>query len=382
MKKEIGKFLALLGVFLAAYFIPVGEESVRQALLKGFEMLQWYAVYHTLGCVVPAMFIAGAISTFASRESVLRFLGPGSNRILAYGTASVSGVVLAVCSCSVLPMFAGIFQTGAGLGPASTFLAAGPGMNLMAIFLSARVLGLELGAARTVLAIGMSIFAGLGMAWIFRKSEQKRIRNVMQIPESSSNRRSLRQMFLFFAAMLLFLILSDWVPSEAYAWSVKIHEMRPLGCLILFLSVVWMAFRWFNGEERREWMSQTWSFAKSIVPLLFGGVFVTGFLTSLLPQEIVAQYVGGNSITANLTASTLGMFWYFSTLTEIPMVESLLALGMGKGPALALLLAGPTLSLPSIFVLARIMGWKKTLTFSGLTVIFSTLCGMIFGIFF
>lgn len=382
MKKELAKLLLLLGIFLTAYFLPVKMESVQKAILHAFEMLQWYAVHHTLGCVVPAMFIAGAIATFLSKESILRHLGPGANPWKAYGFASLSGILLAVCSCSVLPMFAGIFRVGAGLGAASTFLCSGPSLNVMAIFLSARVLGMELGVGRTLLAVGMSIFIGVLMAWIFRRSERNRIRAAMQLPEPSPNRRKSWQTGLFFTAMVLFLIFSDWVPAETYGWSVAIYRVRGWICLGVLVLVAGMLWRWFDRNEIREWMSQTWSFSKSIVPLLFAGIFLTGFLTSLLPAEIVAQYVGGNTLSANLISSVLGLLWYFSTLSEIPMIEALTRLGMGKGPAMTLLLAGPTLSLPSIIVLGRIMGWKRTLTFAFLTVLFSTTCGMIFGYVF
>lgn len=381
MKKEWKRFLLLLAIFLTAYFLPIRNENVQKAILNAFEMLQWYAVNHTLGCVVPAIFIAGAISTFLSKETVLRCLGPNSNPVVSYGMASVSGILLAVCSCSVLPMFAGIYRIGAGLGPACAFLCSGPALNVMAIFLSARVLGLEMGVGRTVLAVTMSVLVGFFMAFIFRKSEKERVSRTMLLPEPMEGTRKRRawQTGLFLASMVLFLIFSDWVSSENYPWSVIIFRNRGWICLSILAALLVMVWRWFDREEVTEWLEQTWSFAKTIVPLLFGGVFATGFLTSLLPQEMVANYVGGNSASANLISSSLGMLWYFSTLSEIPMLEALRSLGMGDGPAMTLLLAGPTLSLPSLIVLGRFMDWKKTLIFAALIMLFAASGGWIFG---
>jgi len=379
MKKELKTFAVLLAVFLLAFFMPVKSDAFRNALFNALEMLQWYAVNHTLGCVVPAMFIAGAISVFCSREKVLRVLGPGANPLKAYGIASVSGVLLAVCSCSVLPMFAGIFRVGAGLGPASTFLCSGPALNVMAIFMSARVLGLKMGLGRTSLSILMSILVGVFMSLIFYRSEKNRVQSIAMRILPTENSRKPWQTGLFLGLMVAFLVFSDWVPYDACPWSVTVYQNRwwfCAGILVICLGVLW---KWFQKDEITEWLGQTWSFAKSIIPLLFGGIFVTGFLTSFLTPEIVSQYVGGNSLTANLISSVLGLFWYFSTLSEIPMLDSLMSLGMGEGPAMALLLAGPTLSLPSVWVLCRIMGWKRTLGFSLLIILFSVTFGMIFG---
>ena len=469
MNKDKWIFAGLVVVFLVACFIPIGIPKVHGAFIDAFRMLQWYAIYHTLACVLPAMFIAGAIATFLNKETILKHLGPKSNPVEAYGVASISGTILAVCSCSVLPLFAGIYRIGAGLGPAATFLVAGPALNVMAIFLTARVLGFELGIARTVSAIGMSIVIGLLMAVIFRKSEEERTVATMQLPDSPPSKRKLWQTALFLAVMIAFLVFSDWVnPStkiltlpqgttlthldniagkktltisqpleidstitqqtsgditfqiqktltgfdklppeeqqffesrnrflvetknigkmvdnvpENYRFAATIFHYRWYFCLFCAAVLAVMIVRWFEKEELTEWMNQTWSFAKSIVPLLFGGVFVTGFVASLLPAEIVAQWVGGNSIQANMIASVIGSLWYFATLTEIPMMQALMGLGMGKGPVLTLLLAGPTLSLPSIIVIGKYLGVKKTAVFVLFVVFFSALIGMLFGLF-
>jgi hypothetical protein len=428
--KESKKFAWLVGIFLIAYYMPLGNPKFSNAILEAFRLLQWYAVNHTLACVVPAMFIAGAISTFMSQASVMRYLGPNSKRTLAYGVASVSGTILAVCSCSVLPMFAGIYAMGAGLGPASAFLYSGPAINVMAIFLSARVLGFDLGVARAVGAIIFAVVIGLFMAIAFRAADQRRVSD-MHLPDAPHNPRPLWKTSLYFLCMMLFLIFSDWYNTNdvtltmtdgktisanirySTQQNIDIQEYQPDGRLstdvqridrqqiasmepvpgftmtvhgikwylagLMGLLVLLMVWRWFSRDEVKQWMRATWDFGLMIVPLLFGGVFLTGFIGALIPEKAVAAFVGGNSLLSNFTASFVGMIWYFATLTEIPIVEMLMRLGMGKGPALALLLAGPALSLPSIFVIYRIIGGKKTFVFCLLVVVMSTAAGCLFG---
>lgn len=430
--KEWKKFAWLVGIFLIACYIPLGNPKVTNAVLESFRLLQWYAVNHTLACVVPAMFIAGAISTFLSQASVMRYLGPNSNRKLAYGVASVSGTVLAVCSCSVLPMFAGIYAMGAGLGPASAFLYSGPAINVMAIFLSARVLGFDLGVARAVGAVVFAVVIGMFMALAFRGADERRI-SEMHLPEAPPSPRPLWKTTLYFLCMILFLIFSDWYNTNDVTLTLKdgkeisanirystqdaldIQEYQPDGHLasevrriereriasvepvpsftmtvhsikwylagVMGLLVLLMAWQWFSPQEVKQWMRATWDFGLMIVPLLFGGVFLTGFIGALIPERAVAASVGGNSLLSNFVAAFVGMLWYFATLTEIPIVEMLMRLGMGKGPALALLLAGPALSLPSILVINRVIGGKKTFVFCSLVVIMSTIVGFLFGVF-
>ncbi|MFO8011797.1 MAG: permease [Phycisphaerae bacterium] len=425
------KMAALVAIFLVACFLPLGSEKVRTAILEAFRLLQWYAIHHTLACVVPAMFIAGAISTFLSQASVMRYLGPKAPRPLAYSVASVAGVILAVCSCSVLPMFAGIYNVGAGLGPASAFLYSGPAINVMAVFLSARVLGLDLGAARAVGAVVFAFIIGLAMAFFFRRSEKKRSDAAMQMPEPEPSRRSLWQTALFFLAMILFLVFSDWyntndvtitmadgtvveanirystpdaIDIQEYGadghlgsevrrlqrqdiaeiqreagFVMTVHQYKWYLSGAMGLAVLAMVWRWFSRDEVKQWMHATWDFALLIIPLLFGGVFITGFVGGLIPEKAVASLVGGNSILSNFVASFVGMIWYFATLTEIPIVEMLTRLGMGRGPALSLLLAGPALSLPSILVIYKVVGLRKTVVFCLLAVAMSTLVGWLFG---
>jgi len=387
--KERWKLVLILAAFALFYFLPVERARVQGALLEGFLMLQDYARLHVLLCLVPAFFIAGAIQNFISKEAVLKYFGQKSNKVLAYSVASVSGAILAVCSCTVLPMFAGIYFAGAGLGVASTFLYSGPAINVLAILMTGRVLGLELGAARAVGAIVFSVLVGLGMALIFLKSERKRAEGAGVAGLSSGpSRRNLGQNVLYFAAMVLLLVFANWSrpvePTGLFSAVFSVKWFLAGGCLLATVLMVW---RWFAAEERRAWVLSTWSFAKLILPFLFGGVFVAGFLlgrpgmnSGIIPDRFIAGLVGGNSLWANLFASVSGALMYFATLTEIPILEGLLGSGMGKGPALALLLSGPALSLPSMIVILRTVGARKTLAFIGLVVVLSTAAGMIYGV--
>ncbi|NOZ01426.1 MAG: permease, partial [Deltaproteobacteria bacterium] len=365
-----------------------------------------------------------------NQASVMRYLGPDANRAVAYGVASVAGMVLAVCSCSVLPMFAGIYTMGAGLGPASAFLYSGPAINVMAIFLSARVLGLDIGVARALGAVIFAVVIGLLMSLFFRSSDQKRVAT-MQLPETPKSPRRLWQTALYFLCMILFLVFSDWyntndvtitmtdgttisanvrystqdsldiqdyqadgrlAPEIRHIDRADVKALVPVPSLtttvhgikwylagLMGLFVLLMTWRWFSRQEVKEWMRATWDFGLMIVPLLFGGVFVTGFIGGMIPEQAVASVVGGNGLLSNFIASFVGMIWYFATLTEIPIVEMLTRLGMGHGPALALLLAGPALSLPSILVIYKVVGAKKTAAFCALTVVMSTAVGYGFG---
>jgi uncharacterized membrane protein YraQ (UPF0718 family) len=434
MNKEWKIFAAMVVVFLVAYFLPLSDPAVKDAVVEAFSLLQWYAREHTLACVVPALFIAGAIVTFLSQAAVLRYMGPKSNKLVAYGVASVSGAVLAVCSCSVLPIFAGIYTLGAGLGPASAFLYSGPAINVLAIFLTARVLGLPLGAARAIGAVAFAFVIGLGMASIFRKGEQKKVEAAAQTPEPEAPKRPLWKIALYFAAMIAFLIASDWYNTNDVTITMKdgtvlkaniryktqntmdirqydaegnlgsevrrlsradVQNAEPVRGFVMTvhgikwylagafgLAVLLMAWRWFSRSEIKEWMHNTWNFAKLLVPLLFGGVFIVGFIGKLLPERYVAGYVGDNSLGSNLVASVIGAFWYFATLTEIPICQALRNLRMHEGPMLALLLAGPALSLPNMLVIRKVIGTRRTMVFILLVVVIATISGMIFGAFF
>ncbi|MFO7637930.1 MAG: permease [bacterium] len=386
--KERWKLLVILAAFLLFFFLPVEQARVQKALLEGFLMLQDYARLHVLLCLVPAFFIAGAIQNFISKEAVLKYFGPKSNKLLAYSIASVSGAILAVCSCTVLPMFMGIYYAGAGLGVASTFLYSGPAINILAILMTGRVLGLELGAARAIGAVVFSVVVGLGMALIFLKSERQRAEGAgITGLSAESSRRNLGQNILYFAAMIAFLVFANWgKPKEPIGFFNFVFAIKWYLAGAFLLATLAMVWRWFDGEERKAWVQSTWTFTKQIMPLLLGGVFVAGFLlgrpgenAGVIPDGIVAGLVGGNSLWSNFFASVSGALMYFATLTEIPILQGLLGSGMGKGPALALLLAGPALSLPSMIVITRTIGFRKALAFILLVVILSTLVGLIYG---
>jgi len=381
------KLLVLFGVFLAAYFIPFHSPRVSGAVNEAFLMLSEYARQHVVLCLVPAMFIAGAITVFLNQQSVMHYLGPDAKRLTAYGVASVSGAILAVCSCTVLPIFKGIYKKGAGLGPAIAFLYSGPAINILAIVLSAKVFGLKLGLARAVTAIVFSIVIGWLMALIYRKDDEKRAADVRLFRAPSDGEpRTHGQTAIYMASMIGILVFANWANSRGGSpvwdaiYSAKWWITGGFG-LILAYAVI----RWFNADERIAWVVATRDFALQILPLLFGGVLVAGFLLgrpgheALIPNAWIAGLVGGNSLFANAFAAIAGALMYFATLTEIPIVQGLLGAGMGQGPALALLLAGPSLSLPSMLVIAGEIGWKKTLTYVGLVVVMSTLAGMLFG---
>jgi len=335
-------------------------------LLKaGLLALLEYLSAHVLTCLVPAFFIAGGIAVFVSQASVMKYFGAKARKVLSYAVASVSGTILAVCSCTVLPLFAGIHKRGAGLGPAIAFLYSGPAINVLAIVYSARLLGFDLGAARAIGAVSFSILIGLAMAFLFR--HEKRLGEDLPLMEEIKT-RPLWKTTIYFAVLVGILIL-----GAAKQWLVT---GLLLALLLLLLKL------WFKKEELGEWMRQTWSLAWKIFPILLAGVFVAGMLKALLPEAWVRQVVGGNGLVANLVASIFGAFMYFSTLTEVPIVKAFLDMGMGKGPALALLLAGPSLSLPSMIVLIRILGLKKTGAYVGLVVVMATFTGMGFGFLF
>src|SRR5690554_264509 len=374
-------------IFLAAFYIPFSSLAVKNAILEAFLMLQEYAREHVLLCLVPAFFIAGAIANFVSQQSVIKYFGNQARKWLAYTVASVSGAILAVCSCTVLPLFAGIYKRGAGIGPATAFLYSGPAINVLAIILTARVLGWQLGLARAIGAILVALIIGLLVAVIFRKDEQERLAGNMNNTGTEEENRTGWQNILYFLAMVLILIFANWArpAGDSGLWA-GIYSVKWPVTIILLVLLALMLVKWFKRDELVDWVDSTWSFTEQILPLLFAGVLIAGFLmgrpesnAGIIPAEWVAGFVGGNSLAANFTASILGAFMYFATLTEIPILQGLLGLGMGKGPALTLLLAGPALSLPNMLVIRSVMGTKKTIVFILLVVIMSTISGMFYG---
>jgi uncharacterized protein len=387
--KERTKLLWIVGIFIAAYYIPWDHPIVRQSGLEAFMMLQEYAREHVLTCLIPAFFIAGAIAVFVSQASVLKYFGAQANKILSYSVASISGTILAVCSCTVLPLFAGIYTRGAGIGPATAFLYSGPAINVLAIALTAKILGWQLGLARAVGAVVFSVVTGLLMALIFHKDDAARTAGQIYVPDEGAKERTLVQDTLYIMTMVLILVFAAFAkpaPGSTGLWpavfAVKWHITITL---LIILGV--MLKTWFTRDECKSWVESTWSFMKQIFPLLGGGVLVAGFLLgrpghpALIPEQWVQSLLGGNSIWANLIAAVAGALMYFATLTEVPILQGLIGSGMGQGPALALLLAGPALSLPNMLVIGSVMGVKKTITFCSIIVILSTIAGMLYGAF-
>ncbi len=422
--------LAMITIFLALFFLPVGLPRFDNAVMESLHLAKWYAQEHVLLCLLPAFFIAGAIAVFVSQAAVMKYLGANAPKTLAYGVAAVSGTILAVCSCTVLPLFGGIYRRGAGLGPATAFLYSGPAINVLAIVLTASVLGPELGIARAVGAIVFSVVIGLLMHLIYRKEEQAKQRAQALLPAPAVE-RPLWQNGLYFAAMVGILVFANWgQPQQAGGVWEAVYNAKWIitGGFAIALAVImvrWFGIRWWqmtaialptglavllfpttplipfvvglvglslftstSDGEMGEWWQQTWDFAKQILPLLVLGVLVAGFLLGrpghegLIPSTWVSAVVGGNSLLANFTAAFLGAFMYFATLTEVPILQGLLGSGMGKGPALALLLAGPALSLPNMLVIRSMMGTQKTVVFVLLVVIMATISGVVFGTFF
>ena len=422
---------AIIGAFLVFFWLPVESARFKEAVMSSLALTKWYAQEHVLLCLVPAFFIAGAISCFVSQAAVMKYLGAGASKVLAYGVSSVSGSILAVCSCTVLPLFAGIWKRGAGLGPAIAFLYSGPAINILAIVMTARILGLEIGIARAVGAVLFSIVIGLIMYFIYRKEEQQKAEAAMHMPAPEVE-RPLWQNVVYFATMVAVLIFSTWGKSadpwdivwnsifsvkwwlagiaSAFlgylfiAWfRVKALKVVLAGVVVLVLALLFphqpliafsagiVATTWLLTSTRgatETWFLATWDFAKQITPLLLGGVLVAGLLLGqpgsdgIIPSEWVSRLVGGNSLWANFFSALVGAFMYFATLTEVPILQGLIGAGMGKGPALALLLAGPALSLPNMLVIRSVIGTGKTVVYCSLVVVLSTICGMIFGAYF
>jgi uncharacterized membrane protein YraQ (UPF0718 family) len=385
--KERTKLLLIILIFLACYYIPWNHPTIRQSGLEAFMMLREYAREHVLTCLIPAFFIAGAIAVFVSQASVLKYFGAEAKKVLSYSVASVSGSVLAVCSCTVLPLFAGIYSRGAGVGPATAFLYSGPGINVLAIVLTARILGWRLGLARAIGAVAFAIITGLLMAFLFQKEDAARTGGKIYLPDEEGRKRSLLQDGLYMLTMVLILVFAAFAkPAEgstglwpaifAVKWYISMALLIVLGVMLK---------SWFTKDECITWVQSTWGFMKQIFPLLGAGVLVAGFMLgrpghpALIPEHYIQSLVGGNSLWANLFASVSGALMYFATLTEVPILQGLIGAGMGKGPALSLLLAGPALSLPNMLVIGGVMGVKKTAAFCIIIVILSTIAGMGYG---
>jgi hypothetical protein len=431
-RREWWRLFGLIGAFVAIYLAPLDSPAVAAAVgatvQDGLALTRWYAREHVVLCLLPALVIAGAIAAYVDKAAVLRYLGPRASKPTAYGVGATSGGILAVCSCTVLPIFAGIYRAGAGLGPASAFLYAGPAINVLAVILTARVLGAEIGIARALGAVVFSVVIGLIMALLFERKRPAGADAADGFGGETESARPLRELAALFALLVAVLVFANWsaaTDATGFWHAVHVAKWWLTGAAAIPLAfLLWRRFGFpaggiglvaaltlgaalalgehpavpftvgvaglcvlmpFAGEQGREWAAQTWGYAKLILPLLLAGVFVAGLLlgapgsSGLVPPEWIERSVGGNGVWANFGASVVGAFMYFATLTEVPILEGLLDAGMGKGPALALLLAGPALSLPNMLVIRSVLGTKKTAAYVLIVVVGSTLAGILFG---
>ena len=437
IKNEFKILAWIIAIFLFAFFLPLDSARFQEAVTATLDLSKWYAREHVILCLLPAFFIAGVIAVFVSQGAVMKYFGAKAKKWLAYTVAAVSGTILAVCSCTILPLFSSIHKRGAGLGPAIAFLYSGPAINILAIILTARILGIEMGIARVVGAVVFSIVIGSVMSLIYRKEERAKREAQLNFPDVPEERPMWQTAFHFFTLVLI-LVFANWgQPGEGvtsggfyWLWANKWTITSFFALLLVFSLIYILKLKWQHvllgvaataaaaflspsplvpmvvgiaalsmitlvdkqNPENREWTLSAWDFTKQIMPLLAIGVVAAGFLlgsthddtalAGIIPNAWVASLVGGNSWTSNLFASVLGAFMYFATLTEVPIVQGLLAAGMGKGPALALLLAGPSLSLPNMLVIRGVIGTQKTLVYVGLVVVMATFSGLLFGAFF
>jgi len=366
-RKDWNLLIWIIIIFGLLYFVPSQTEWFRTSIISAFDLLHEYAREHVLTCLVPALFIAGAISVFIKKDKVMKYLGSEAKTWVSYSVASVSGAILAVCSCTILPLFAGIRKRGAGLGPAITFLFSGPAINIAAIFLTFSVLGVKIGLARVIAAILIAIIVGITMALIFKEKIEKK---KLLLEKSEDLQISNTILLIFFALMIGVLVVNGLQINYVVKYSL-------MG--VFTLGVIGLVLWKFKDHIAQKWLNETWSFSKLLLPLLFIGVFIAGFIMPILPQSLIENIVGQNTILSNLVASIFGAFMYFSTLTEVPILQALMNKGMHSGPALALLLAGPSLSLPNMLVVRGVLGNKKTFVYIGLVIIYSTLAGFLFG---
>ncbi|MBU1122677.1 MAG: permease [Candidatus Omnitrophota bacterium] len=388
--KELKKPLMIAAVFLGCFYLPIEILPFRGPVFEALGLLKDYARQHVLLCLVPAFFIAGAVSVFISQASVVKYFGVEAKKIISYGFSSVSGVILAVCSCTVLPLFSGIYKRGAGLGPAIAFLYSGPAINVLAIVLTARILGWQLGLGRAVGAVIFSVVVGLLMHLIFLKEERNRQGSKSFNLEQEKHQRSIGQTIGYFVSMIGILVFANWARPQQLDSGIGslIYSIKWYITLAFLGSLIFMLIKWFRKDELKDWSLASWRSAEEILPLLFLGVLIAGFLLGrpghegIIPSRWVYSLVGSNSLFSNFFAAVVGAFMYFATLTEVPILKGLITAGMGKGPALALLLAGPAVSLPNMLVIRGVLGTKKTIVYVSLVIVMSTFSGIIFGMIY
>jgi len=351
-------------------------EFLKDLLIDGLIFLRNYTFYPKDGetfslmrilSLFIAFSISGAIIVFMSQGAILKHMGPKANKIKALFVASISGVVLAVCSCSVLPMFASIRKKGAGIGPAIAFLFSGPAINVLALTLTFTDIGADIAFARIIGAVMLAFIIGLTMYFIYNKSET--VQEDQKLFASMTTLSTVKpyQKTLFFLTLFAILIFGVY---------------EPLPTLLFVILLIIQLALWFDLEDIKEWGFETFTLAKKILPLFILGVFFAGILSSLVTEELLSNYVGENSYSANLLASVIGSAMYFATLTEVPIIKALLENGMHRGPAVALLLAGPSLSIPNMIIITKVLGIKRSTTYIALVILSSALVGLAAGAIF
>ena len=358
------------------------EDIILKGLTGGVMALVDYLSAHVLTCLIPAFFIAGAMNALLNKDSITKYLGEKSPAYKAYPVAVVGGLLLAVCSCTILPLFAGIKKKGAGIGPAIAFLYTAPATNILAVVFTWSVIGADFAIARIVLSITFAIMIGLIISKLFAETSAEAPAPIAcacgPAPAVESGKGQ-KHVILFIGTLVAILFVGTWaVFMENKLAGIP---LRFIVLPLLIILIVAEALKWFSRDEQRAWLEETWSFMKKIFPLLFIGIFAAGVISALLPKDFLGLYLGSNTVSANLIAVLFGTFMYFPTLVEVPMAKMFLDLGMAKGPLLAYVLADPVISLPSILVVRKFMGTKQTIAYVLLIVFFCTLAGLIYGSF-
>ncbi|HEY59786.1 MAG TPA: permease [Anaerolineae bacterium] len=343
----------------------------------GLLALYDYVSAHVLFCLVPAFFLAGAINALVSKDIIVKTLGRKAHPVKAYGLGALFGTLVEVCSCTILPLFAGIWKRGAGLGPAMAFLYAGPAINILAVSYTASLIGWDIAFARLIFSILFAVLVGILMTWIFKDGEKEKIeqmRNSVPLEgKTQFKERPAYQSVLFFGSLAGILIAG----TAPIAGNIK----YPFIGFFTLITVVF-SFLFYSRKELISWMKETWKFFWMIFPLLLVGVFGAGVFKAIIPQEAFQRLAGQNTIWANLAGVLFGVIAYFPALVEVPIAKTFLDLGMNKGPLLAYILADPIVSLQSLLVVSKVLGVKKTVIYALLITIITTTAGLVFGALF
>ena len=339
-------------------------------VLAGLEALKDYIALHVVTCLIPAFLLAGAMVTFISRETIIRYLGTAARKVTSFGLASVSSFFVAACSCTVIPVSSGIYYGGAGIGPAFIILWVAPAANILALIYTGAILGGQMVAVRIAAALVMAFVVGTVMSMAFLHEESTRASSFVANPgERIMSRKDVILILLIVADLLApnYLIRSGPYLHKVYVWAA--------GMVVIAIYTYFTK----SGEEILAWLKETWWFVRIILPLLLLGVFIVGVVGAILPERWIQNWLGGSGIEASFLATMIGAISYFATMTEAPFVDKLMSLGMGKGPALALLLTGPGLSLPNWLAIGRVFGVKKAVVYVITIIILGTFVGWFAG---